>query len=177
MAQTKAKHRKRKKRRPNGRNRNRPNRNGRKRKPGQIEIAAKPSRTQAKASSSNGRAENGRATLPLVAGGAALVGVAGGVALGAAKSGSKVLGVRLPHPKRVQIRSKDLSKAAKRVGSFGDQVGDLTAELRSLRRGVGDGGELAARGSAQGTDRAALSLATAGRRRRAMSRSPSSGRA
>jgi hypothetical protein len=101
----------------------------------------KPSRTQAKAPSSNGKATNGRATLPLVAGGAALAGVAGvagGVALGAAKSGSKVLGVRLPHPKRVQIRSKDLSKASKRVGKFGDQVGDLTDELRSLRRQVGD---------------------------------------
>lgn len=88
---------------------------------------------------SNGKVANGRATLPLVAGGAALVGAAGGVALGAAKSGSRVLGVRLPHPKRVQIRSKDLSKAAKRVGSFGDQVGDLTAELRSFRRGAQDG--------------------------------------
>jgi hypothetical protein len=100
----------------------------------------KPSRTQVKGSSSNGKAMNGRATLPLVAGGAALAGVAGGVALGAAKSGSKVLGVRLPHPKRVQIRSKDLSKASKRVGRFGDQVGDLTDELRSLRRQVGDSG-------------------------------------
>ena len=98
----------------------------------------KPSRVQAKASSSNGTATNGRATLPLVAGGAALAGVAGGVALGAAKSGSKVLGVRLPHPKRVQIRSKDLSRAAKSVGNFGDQVGDLTSELRTLRRQVGD---------------------------------------
>jgi hypothetical protein len=94
----------------------------------------------AKAPSSNGKVTNGKATLPLVAGGAALAGVVGGVALGAAKSGSKVLGVRLPHPKRVQIRSKDLSKAAKRVGHFGDQVGDLTTELRSLRRQVGDGG-------------------------------------
>jgi hypothetical protein len=100
----------------------------------------KPSRTPAKASSSNGKATNGRATLPLVAGGAALAGVAGGVALGSAKSGSKVLGVRLPHPKRVQIRSKDLSKAARHVGNFGDQVGDLTTELRSLRRQVGDNG-------------------------------------
>jgi hypothetical protein len=93
---------------------------------------------QAKASSSNGRTMNGKAALPLVAGGAALVGAAGGVALGAAKSGSKVLGVRLPHPKRVQIRSKDLSKASKRVGNFGDQVGDLTTELRNLRQQVGD---------------------------------------
>jgi hypothetical protein len=73
-----------------------------------------------------------------VAGGAALVGAAGGVALGAAKSGSKVMGVRLPHPKRVQIRSKDLSKAAKRVGKFGDRVGDLTSELRGIRRDIGD---------------------------------------
>jgi hypothetical protein len=92
----------------------------------------------AKAASSNGKAMNGKAKLPLVAGGAALAGVAGGVALGAAKSGSKVLGVRLGHPKRVQFRSKDLSKAAKRVGDFGDQVGDLTSELRNLREQVGD---------------------------------------
>jgi hypothetical protein len=99
---------------------------------------SKPSLPQAKSSSSNGRAANGRAMLPLVAGGAALIGAAGGVALGAAKSGSKVLGVRLPHPKRVQLRSKDLSKAAKQVGNFGDQVGDLTAELRNIRRQVGD---------------------------------------
>ena len=95
-------------------------------------------KSSSNSSATNGKVTNGKATLPLVAGGAALVGAAGGIALGAAKSGSKVLGVRLPHPKRVQIRSKDLSKAAKRVGSFGDQVGDLTAELRSLRQRVAD---------------------------------------
>jgi len=87
---------------------------------------------------SNGKVTDGRSALPLVAGGAALVGAAGGIALGAAKSGSKILGVRLPQPKRVQIRSKDLSKAAKRVGSFGDQVGELTSELRGIRHDLGD---------------------------------------
>ena len=110
-------------------------------KPKSKAKRAAPKRARAKSpkpSSSNGKVANSRAMLPLVAGGAALVGAAGGVALGAAKSGSKVLGVKLPHPKRVQLRSKDLSKAAKQVGSFGDQVGDLTAELRNIRRQVGD---------------------------------------
>ena len=83
--------------------------------------------------------DNGGSKLPLIAGGAALVGAAGGIALGAARSGSRLLGVKLPQPRRFQIHSQDLSKAAKEVGNFGDRLGDLTTELRSLRNGLADG--------------------------------------
>ena len=83
-----------------------------------------------------------KARVPLLAGGAALAGTVGGVVLGATRSGGKVLGVKLPEPKRVKIRSKDLAKAAKEVGRFGENVGDLTTELKRAREGLanGDGG-------------------------------------
>ena len=50
-----------------------------------------------------------------------------------------MLGVKLPEPKRVKIRSKDLAKAAKEVGRFGENVGDLTTELRRAREGLANG--------------------------------------
>jgi hypothetical protein len=81
----------------------------------------------------------GKATLPLIAGGAALAGVVGGAALGAKRSGSKVLGVPMPKPKRVQFRTQDLTKAAKQVGGFGEHVGDLASELRRAQEGVANG--------------------------------------
>lgn len=80
-----------------------------------------------------------KAKVPLMAGGAALVGAAGGMAYGASHSGGRVLGVKMPRPKRVQLRSRDLRKAARDVGTFGDQVGQLAGELRRTRE-EGDGG-------------------------------------
>jgi hypothetical protein len=77
-----------------------------------------------------------KARVPLLAGGAAVAGTVGGVVLGASRSGGKVLGVKLPEPKRVNIRSKDLVKAAKEVGRFGESVGDLTEELKKAREGL-----------------------------------------
>lgn len=88
--------------------------------------------------SSNGHSAARKATIPLVAGGAALAGTVGGVLIGASRSGGKVLGVSLPHPKRVQFKvdSGDLAKAAKQVGRFGENVGELTAELKRARQGL-----------------------------------------
>jgi hypothetical protein len=80
-----------------------------------------------------------KAKIPLLAGGAAVVGTVGGIALGASRSGDKVLGVKLPKPKRVKLRSKDLSKVAKEVGRFGENVGELTAELKHAREGLANG--------------------------------------
>jgi hypothetical protein len=80
-----------------------------------------------------------KARLPLLAGGAAIAGTVGGVVLGATRSGGKVLGVKLPAPKRVSIRSKDIAKAAKEIGRFGENVGDLTTELRRAREGLANG--------------------------------------
>ncbi len=103
--------------------------------PAKSKARAKP-KTRAKPTAAH---NGGGSKLPLVAGGAALVGAAGGIAFGAARSGSRILGVKLPQPRRFQVHSQDLSKAAKEVGSFGDRVGDLTTELRSLRNGLADG--------------------------------------
>lgn len=80
-----------------------------------------------------------KAKIPLLAGGAAIAGTIGGVALGATRSGGKVLGVQLPRPRRVNIRSKDLAKAAREVGRFGENVGDLAAEIKRAREGLGNG--------------------------------------
>jgi hypothetical protein len=80
-----------------------------------------------------------KAKIPLLAGGAAVVGTVGGIALGASRSGDKVLGIKLPKPKRVKLRSKDLSKVAKEVGRFGENVGELTTELKHAREGLADG--------------------------------------
>lgn len=80
-----------------------------------------------------------KARIPLLAGGAAVAGTVGGLVLGASRSGDKVLGVKLPKSKRVKLRSRDFSKAAKEVGRFGENVGELTTELRRAREGLASG--------------------------------------
>ena len=83
-----------------------------------------------------------KAKTPLLAGGAALAGAAGGMAIGAMRRHShphKVLGVKMPQPKRVKVRSRDVARAAKEVGSFGQQVGELAIELRHAREESGNG--------------------------------------
>jgi hypothetical protein len=77
------------------------------------------------AASSVGRAAS-KAKTPLLAGSAAVAGVAGGIALGRSSKS------RLRRPK-VKIDSHDLAKAAKEVGQFGVDVGQLAAELRRNR--------------------------------------------
>jgi hypothetical protein len=110
---------------------------------------AKPGATKAKPKAKaprNGspKADQGqavhRARIPLVAGGAALAGTVGGVVFGATRSGGKVLGVTLPKSKRVNFRSKDLARAAKELGRFGENMGDLTTELKRAREGLANGG-------------------------------------
>lgn len=99
---------------------------------------ASSAKTSASKPSSNGHAPSRKATIPLVAGGAALAGTVGGVLIGASRSGGKILGLSLPQPKRVQFKmdSADLAKAAKQVGRFGESVGELTAELKRARQGL-----------------------------------------
>lgn len=80
-----------------------------------------------------------KAKIPLLAGGAAVAGTVGGLVLGASRSGDKVLGVKLPKSKRVKLSSRDLSKAAKEVGRFGENVGELTTELKRARQGLANG--------------------------------------
>jgi hypothetical protein len=77
------------------------------------------------AASSVGRVAS-KAKTPLLAGSAAVAGVAGGIALGR-NSKSR------PRRPKVKIDSHDLAKAAKEVGQFGVDVGQLAAELRRNR--------------------------------------------
>lgn len=67
-----------------------------------------------------------KAKVPLVAGGAALAGAAGGLALG----------VRQSHRHRGigGVNSDGLAKAAKKVGGFGMQVGELALEGQRARQ-------------------------------------------
>ena len=83
------------------------------------------------AANSVGRAAS-KAKTPLLAGSAAVAGVAGGIALGRS---SKALSRRpkLKIGPKVKVDSHDLAKAAREVGQFGMDVGQLAAELRRNR--------------------------------------------
>jgi hypothetical protein len=94
------------------------------------------------AAHSVGRAAS-KAKTPLLAGGAAIAGVAGGMALGARRSGRAKPLTRRPKVKvgpKVKIDSHDLAKAAKEVGQFGVDVGQLAAELRRNRESANANG-------------------------------------
>src|SRR6476646_10463280 len=81
-----------------------------------------------------------KAKVPLLAGGAALAGAAGGIALGARQSrrhgGGPIMRPRRP---QVKVKSQDLAKAAKEVGSFGAQMGRLASELQQAREVANSG--------------------------------------
>jgi hypothetical protein len=67
----------------------------------------------------------GRAKLPLVAGTAAIAGATGGAVLGAKRA-----------RRRRKLDSRKLAHAAKEVGSFGTQLGQLASELQHAREGA-----------------------------------------
>jgi hypothetical protein len=77
-----------------------------------------------------------KAKLPLVAGGAALAGAVGGMAVGAHQARRhKVLAGAMARRPMVKVDSHDLAGAAKRVGTFGAQMGRLASELQQAREG------------------------------------------
>jgi hypothetical protein len=113
-------------------------------KPKAAKKAAKPKSVASKSRSSNGARSNGsgsglgkivsKAKLPLVAGGAAVAGAAGGLALASSKQAKKSrLGSALMRKPRIKVDSGDLAKAAKEVGNFSAQVGELANELQRAR--------------------------------------------
>ena len=81
-----------------------------------------------------------KARVPLLAGGAALAAGAGGLALGARqshrKSGLGAVGSRLGG-----VSSKDLAKAARKVGDVGAQVGEVALEVRRARESTNGNGK------------------------------------
>jgi len=75
-----------------------------------------------------------KAKVPLVAGGAALVGAAGGMALASTKQARKSgVAKALTRRPKIKVNSGDVAKAAKEVGNFGAQVGELATELQRAR--------------------------------------------
>jgi len=91
-------------------------------------TAQQASHTVSDAGHSVGKAAR-KAKTPLIAGGAAVAGAAGGLALGA-RQVRKAKALRRP---KVKIRSQDLARAARDVGQFGMDVGELAGELRKNR--------------------------------------------
>jgi hypothetical protein len=80
-----------------------------------------------------------KAKVPLMTGGAALVGAAGGVALGMRQARRHRRGLSIPRRPQMKVDSGDLAKAAKEVGSFGAQMGQLASELRHNREAANSG--------------------------------------
>jgi hypothetical protein len=101
----------------------------------------KPQSSRNGASSSNGSSPMksvgkvaSKAKVPLVAGGAALAGAAGGLALASTKQAKKSrFGSALMRKPKIKLDSKDVARAAKEVGNFGAQVGELATELQRAR--------------------------------------------
>jgi hypothetical protein len=106
------------------------------------ETAKQAGHSMGDAAHSVGRAAS-KAKTPLLAGTAAVAGIAGGIALGARQAGGGKALSRRPKVKigpKVKIDSHDLAKAAKEVGQFGVDVGQLAAELRRNRESANANG-------------------------------------
>lgn len=73
------------------------------------------------------------AKTPLLAGGAALAGAAGGMALGATRKAARLADAKTGPRVGFQIRSQDLARTAKQIGSFGEQLGMVATELGRAR--------------------------------------------
>ncbi len=80
-----------------------------------------------------------KARVPALAAGTGLAGVAGGIALVALKPRKRVLGVPLPTKSGTQAVSENLAAATKNVGSFGEGMSSLAAEIRKVREGIAGG--------------------------------------
>lgn len=93
-----------------------------------------------KAGATLGKAAS-KAKVPLLAGGAAVAGAAGGLALGArqAHRHSKGISVTVPRRPQVKVKSSDIAKAAREVGSFSAQMGRLASELQQTREAANGG--------------------------------------
>lgn len=103
------------------------------------ETAKDAGQTLGSAASKAGSAAS-KAKMPLLAGGAALAGAAGGLALGTRQARRHGTGAKmLSRRPQVKVRSQDLARAAKEVGSFGAQVGRLASELQQTREAAGNG--------------------------------------
>jgi hypothetical protein len=96
-------------------------------------TAKEAGKTAKEAGKTVGRAAK-KAKVPLLAGGAALAGAAGGIAVGAHQARRhKGLGIGKTISK---VDADEIANAAKRVGSFGAQMGQMAGELQRARNGT-----------------------------------------
>jgi hypothetical protein len=81
--------------------------------------------------------------VPLVAGGAAIAGAAGGMALAAASKQGRKKGLKgaIPRKPKIKIKSGDVARAAKEVGNFSAQMGELAGELQRARESADSNGK------------------------------------
>lgn len=91
----------------------------------------------------------GKAKGPAIAGGAALAGLVGGMTIAARGGRRRVLGVPVPGTRRPLIKVKrptrvnttrDLVKAAGRMGNAGRQMAELASEMRLAREQMSTNG-------------------------------------
>jgi hypothetical protein len=82
-----------------------------------------------------------KAKTPALAAGAGLAGLAGGLALAKRTTRKRIFGVRMSNGGAAHAVSKNLAQAAEHVGSFGEGMGSLAAEIRRVREGVALAGE------------------------------------
>lgn len=91
----------------------------------------------------------GKAKGPAIAGGAALAGLVGGMTIAARGGRRRVLGVPVPGTRRPLIKvqrpmrvntTRDLVKAAGRMGNAGRQMAELASEIRLAREQMGTNG-------------------------------------
>jgi hypothetical protein len=82
-----------------------------------------------------------KAKIPLLAGGAALAGAAGGIALATTRNGhGRATLARAMRKPRIKLDSDDIAKAAKQVGKFSAQVGELAGGVQRASESTnGDG--------------------------------------
>jgi hypothetical protein len=101
---------------------------------GPVSRAAETTKRKAQESGNTVGKAASKAKTPLVAGGAAVLGAAGGLALGARQARRRRgISVTVPRRPQVKVKSRDIAKAAKEVGSFGTQMGRLASEIQQTR--------------------------------------------
>jgi hypothetical protein len=82
-----------------------------------------------------------KAKTPALAASAGLAGLAGGLAIAHRTTRKRIFGVPMPNGGAAHAVSKNLAEAAKNVGSFGEGMGSLAAEVRRVREGFAMAGE------------------------------------
>lgn len=94
--------------------------------PEKVKAVGETIESSAKEAGGNVARAVSKAKVPLLAGGAALAGVAGGAAIGAHQARR--------HRGIAGVSSDDLGKAARKMGDFGAQMGEVAIELRRARQ-------------------------------------------